>query len=127
LLSGTGTSTVGQLNLTPASADLGSVTVGGKQSATVILTKVGAAAVEISQISASGVGLEISGIASSLTLNAGQNAAFTVAFAPQAAGTASGTVTITSDASNPTLTLPLSAIGIGGWCAWIEPEQYELW
>jgi hypothetical protein len=125
-LSGTGTSAVGQLNLNPASEDLGSVPVGGKQSARVTLTNVGAAPVHISQISANGDGFEISGNASSLTLNAGQNTAFTVAFAPHATGSASGTVTITSDASNPSLTMPLSAIGLAAGSLGSSPSSISF-
>jgi hypothetical protein len=44
-------------------------------------------------------------------LTAGQSASFSVAFAPLSAGSASGNVTITSTASNPTLIIPLSGTG----------------
>jgi hypothetical protein len=53
----------------------------------------------------------LSGITAPVTLTAGQSTSFTVAFAPQSASAASGNVTITSNASNPTLTIPLSGTG----------------
>jgi len=46
-----------------------------------------------------------------------QSATFTVTFTPASAGSVSGNVTITSNASNPTLTIPLSGTGVapGHW------------
>ncbi|MGO9085749.1 MAG: choice-of-anchor D domain-containing protein, partial [Terriglobales bacterium] len=111
-LSGTGTAaTSGTLTLNPASQDFGSVTVGAKQSQSVTVTNTGSSTVNISQASVSGTGFQLSGITTPLTLNASQGTTFTVAFAPQASGSASGAVTITSDASNSPLTMPLSGTG----------------
>ena len=110
-LSGTGTAD-GQLDLNPASQIFGSVLVGAKQSQTVTLTNSSSTSSNISQISVSGPGFQISGISAPLTLAASQSTTFTVAFAPLTAGNASGTVTITSDAANPTLTMSLSGTGV---------------
>ena len=66
----------------------------------------------ISQVVLSGTGFSLSGITAPVTLTAGQSATFTVTFTPQSAATASGNVTITSNASNPTLTIPLSGTGV---------------
>jgi len=110
-LSGTGVAD-GQLALSPTSEAFGSITVGTKQSQTVTLTNNGGSTVNISQASISGSGFQLSGIATPLTLNASQSTTFTVAFAPQSTGAVSGTVTITSDASNPTLTMALSGTGV---------------
>ena len=112
-LSGTGTEVdAGQLALNPTSADFGSLTVGSKQSQTITVTNSGGSSVNISQASVSGAGFQLSGISAPFTLDASQSTTFTVSFAPQATGIASGTVTITSDASNPTLTMALSGTGI---------------
>jgi hypothetical protein len=62
--------------------------------------------------SVSGSGFKLSGITTPLALNASQSTTFTATFAPQTTGSLSGTVTITSDASNPTLSLPLSGTGL---------------
>ena len=103
----------GQLSLNTTSEAFGSVTVGAKQSRTVTLTNPGVSSVNISQASVSGTGFQLSGIATPLTLTASQSTTFTVAFAPQATGSASGAVTLTSDALNPVLTMGLSGTGIG--------------
>ena len=111
-LTGTGTAAPeGQLSSNPTSEDFGSLTVGSQQSKTVTLTNTGGASVDISQASISGTGFRLSGISTPLTLNASQSTTLSVTFAPQAAGAASGTVTITSNGSNPTLTIALSGTG----------------
>jgi len=109
-LSGTGTSD-GQLTLNPTSESFGNVMVGQTKSTTLTLTNSGSGPVDVSQVSAVGTGFQIKGISAPLTLNASDTATFTVAFTPQAAGTASGSVTVGSNASNSTLTLPLSGTG----------------
>jgi hypothetical protein len=112
-LSGTGTSTAsGTLDLNPTSENFGNVTVGAEQSDTVTLTNTGGASVDITQASITGTGFQLSGITPPLTLSSQQSTTFTVKFAPQAAGSANGTVTITSNASNPSLTMPLSGTGV---------------
>ena len=114
-LSGTGTgtgTTPGQLTLSPASELFGSVTVGARQSQTVTLTNTGGSSVNVSQATVNGAGFQLSGITAPLVLNASQSTTFTIAFVPQASGSASGTVAISSDASNPSLTIELSGTGV---------------
>ncbi|MGB8065759.1 MAG: choice-of-anchor D domain-containing protein [Candidatus Sulfotelmatobacter sp.] len=114
-LSGTGTTTTettpGQLALNPGSESFGNVTVGSSRSSTFTLTNSGGTSVDVSQVSVGGAGFQISGITAPLTLNASQSMTFSVAFAPQVTGSASGSVIIASNASDPTLTIPLSGTG----------------
>ena len=112
-LSGNGTSTVtpGQLALSAASESFGNVAVGASQSATITVTNSGGTSDAISQIAVSGTGFQISGVSAPVTLNASQSATFSVSFAPKATGSASGSVVISSNGSNPTLTIPLSGNG----------------
>jgi len=110
-LSGTGAG-AGQLVVNPVTESFGTLTVGTQQAQSVTLTNSGGASISISQVAIGGSGFQLSGITAPLTLNAAQSTTFTVTFAPQTSGNASGTVTITSDAPNPTLTLPLSGSGI---------------
>ncbi len=110
-LSGTGIAP-GQLSSNPSSEAFGNVTVGSQQTASETVTNTGGASVSITQATISGTGFTLSGITVPLTLTAGQSATFTVAFTPQTTGTASGNVIVTSNASNPTLTIPLSGTGI---------------
>jgi hypothetical protein len=109
-LSGTGVAQ-GTLGSNPASLSFGNVTVGNNQSLSETVTNTGGSTVTISQIGSSGTGFSLSGITTPVTLTAGQSASFSVAFAPLSAGSASGNVTITSTASNPTLIIPLSGTG----------------
>jgi hypothetical protein len=110
--SGGSDSSLGQLTLNPTSESFGSVTVGQQQPQSVTLTNTGGANVDISQASISGTGFQLSGITAPLTLIPNQSTTFSVAFAPNATGAASGTVTIVSDASNSSLTMSLSGTGL---------------
>jgi Abnormal spindle-like microcephaly-assoc'd, ASPM-SPD-2-Hydin len=101
----------GDLVSNPASEDFGNVTVGSAQAQAVTLTNSGGTSVTVSQASISGTGFSLSGIATPLTLAAGQSASFNVSFAPQSAGAVTGTVTITSTASNSSLSIGLSGTG----------------
>ncbi len=112
-LTGTGTAVAdGQLTPNSTSEAFGSVTVGAQQSQTVTLTNTGASSVDISQTAVSGSGFSISGITTPLTLTAGQTTTFSVTFTPASAGSASGSLTLTSNASDPTLAIPLSGTGV---------------
>src|ERR1035437_5895277 len=110
-LSGTGVAP-GALGSNPTSLSFGSVTVGNKQSLSETVTNTGGSGVTISQVGISGTGYSLSGITTPVTLTAGQSASFTVTFTPASAGSVSGNVTFTSNASNPTLTVPLSGTGV---------------
>ncbi len=110
-LSGTGVAP-GALGANPTSLSFGSVTVGNKQSLSETVTNTGGASVTISSAAISGTGFALSGITTPVTLTAGQSTTFTIAFAPASAGSATGNVTITSNGSNPTLTIPLSGAGV---------------
>ena len=110
-LSGTGLAP-GALGSNPTSLSFGSVTVGSNQSASETVTNTGGSSVTISQVGISGTGFSLSGITAPVTLTAGQSATFSVTFTPQSAASASGSVTVTSNAPNPTLTIPLSGTGL---------------
>ena len=110
-LTGTGVAS-SQLAVSPTPENFGNVTIGGQSNQTITLTNNTGATVNISQASVSGTGFKLSGITTPLALNASQSTTFTATFAPLAAGSASGTVTITSDAPNPSLLLPLSGTGV---------------
>ena len=110
-LSGTGV-TQGGLSPNPASISFGNVQVGSNGTQSETLTNSGGTSVTISAASATGSGFSFSGLTLPLTLNAGQSTSFTVKFAPSAAGAVSGSLTITSNGSNPTLSIPLSGTGV---------------
>ena len=103
----------GQLAVNPTSESFGNVTVGTQSSQTITLTNNSGSTVNISQAAVSGTGFALSGITTPLALNPSQSTTFTVTFSPQVTGSASGNVTITSNAPNPTLSMALSGIGAG--------------
>jgi hypothetical protein len=109
-VSGTGV-TAGTLGSNPASLSFSSVQLGNTQTLAETVTNAGGSSVTISQVAASGTGFSVSGIAVPMTLASGRSASFSVSFAPATVGAATGSVTVTSNASNPTLTIPLSGKG----------------
>jgi hypothetical protein len=109
-LSGTA-ATVGTLAATPASDSFGSVQVGSTQSAYQTITNSGGTSVSLSQATVTGAGFSISGLTLPATLNPGQSLSFTTAFSPPVAGSVTGSISITSNASNPSLVIGLSGTG----------------
>jgi hypothetical protein len=108
-LSGTGsTAAVGQLAASPSSVSFGTVLAGSSNNKQITLTNSGNAAVKISSVVAAGTGFAVSGLTTPATLNASQNATLTVKFDPTTAGSATGSITVNSDASNSTLRIALS-------------------
>ena len=112
-LAGAGTAANATLGANPGSFAFGNVAVGSSGTQSITLTNTGATAIAISQASASGTGFSISGL-NPMTLNAGQTTSFTSQFAPTSSGSATGAITITSNATNPTLTIALSGTGTQG-------------
>src|SRR5208282_5760885 len=103
----------GDLVANPTSLAFGSVQINTSNSLSETLTNTGGSSLTISAAAASGSGFSLSGLASlPLTLAAGQSTSFTVLFAPTTSGAASGSVSITSNGSNPSLSIPLSGTGV---------------
>ena len=109
-LSGTGVAQ-GQLSANPTSFSFGSVQVGNSKPLSGTLTNSGGTSLTISAATVSSSGFSLSGLPVPVTLNAGQSTSFSVAFVPTASGAASGSIAITSNGANPTLSIPLSGTG----------------
>lgn len=103
--------TAGGLSPSPASLNFGTVQTGTSQGLSETLTNNGGSSVTISQIGITGTGFTFSGIAAPFTLAAGQSANFTVTYAPTSTAAASGSITVTSNGSDPTLAISLSGTG----------------
>lgn len=110
-LSGTGVAATMQLSASPTSLSFGSLTTGTSAAQTLTLTSSGNSSVKISQITPSGAGFSICSMGLPLTLATGQSAACSVTFAPSAVGSASGSITVTSNATNSPLVVALSGTG----------------
>lgn len=114
-LAGTGsTATFGQLQANPTSMSFGTVNAGSSGTQQITLSNTGTAAVQISSIAASGAGFSVNGITTPFTLNAAAAATLNVVFAPTAAGSVSGSATVTSNATNSSLSISLTGTGAAG-------------
>ena len=111
-LSGTAEGAPAVLTASPTSLTYTNITVGQTSSQTETIENTGGTSATISAVAATGTGFSISGITTPVTLTAGQSTIFTVKFAPASAGTFTGTVTVTSNASNPSLAIPLSGTAV---------------
>ena len=102
-----------QLSASPASIGFGTISNGHTGNANLVLSNTGSAPLTVSLITLTGSEFGITGIATPVTISAGQSVQATVTFSPTSAGTASGSVTITSNdlADNPTLSVPLTGTG----------------
>ncbi len=110
-LAGTGVSPIAQLAASPSSLSFGSITAGASGTQSVTLANTGNSSVSVSQISISGTGFSASGFALPVTLAAGQSTSFSATFAPTTTGNLSGSVTVTSNATNSPLAISLSGSG----------------
>ena len=124
-LSGTGL-TAGALTANPTSVNFGNVTVGNNETAPVTVTNTGGESVTLSSVVASGSGFSVTGATPPITLSAGQSATFNVIFTPSAAAAASGTLTIKSNASNTTLSVPLSGTGVAQGQLGSNPTSFSF-
>ena len=109
-LSGT-CSTPGQVTASPANLSFGAVPVGSSAFLPLTVTNSGGSGLTISQIMASGSGFTLGGINLPITLAAAQSYTFNVSFSPQVGGSFAGSLTISSNGSNPTVSVPLSGTG----------------
>ena len=66
----------------------------------------------ISKVTVTGTGFVLGSSAASVILDPSQSESYTVNFDPKAAGSTSGTLTITSNAANSPLNIPLSGTGL---------------
>jgi hypothetical protein len=108
-LSGTGTTaSTSVLSVSPASVAFGTVAVGSEVTKTVQLASTGTASVTISGMTFSGSGVSVSGLAVPMTLAAGKDVNLTITYKPSSAGTLAGSVSIRSNASDPSEVVSLS-------------------
>jgi hypothetical protein len=110
-LSGTGV-TPAALTAVPTSLEFTNVQVGRSLTQTETVINTGGSNAQISQVAANGTGFSISGITTPVTLTPGQSTSFGVTFTPQSAGNFSGSVSVTSNASNPNLNVSLTGTAL---------------
>ena len=89
------TGSTGTLTVSPSNINFLNVLVGSSQTQSVTLANPGGPKVTVTQATLSGTGFTMRGPSYPLTLSGGQSVTCTITFAPQAAGTDSGSVSIT--------------------------------
>jgi Abnormal spindle-like microcephaly-assoc'd, ASPM-SPD-2-Hydin len=131
-LSGSGTilstasSTPGQLVANPSSLSFGSVQVSSTNTLFEAVTNTGGSSVTLSQATVAGTGFSISGLTLPIALAAGQSVTFGATFAPQSGGSASGSISIGSDASNSTMTISLAGTGMAQGQLAVTPTSTDF-
>jgi predicted phage tail protein len=93
------------LSVNPASLSFGNVNLGSSASKQVTLTNSGNGNVTLSGMSFSGAGFSAGGVSSGQILAPGQTATINVSFQPAAAGSVTGSVTVSSNAAPAVITL----------------------
>jgi hypothetical protein len=119
---GTVTSAAATLSVAPAKTILlspsvsnlnfGNVNVTSSGSQNVTLTNAGNSNVTMSQVMVSGAGFNAGGAAAGLILSPGQTTVVNVTFTPSTGGTASGSVIVSSNATNSPATIGLAGTGV---------------
>jgi Abnormal spindle-like microcephaly-assoc'd, ASPM-SPD-2-Hydin/Immunoglobulin I-set domain len=118
---GSATSTAAVLTVNAAASVLkssstsvvfGSVNLSSSNTQSVTLTNAGSSSVTISNVMVAGAGFGASGVSSGLILSSGQTAALSATFDPAASGSATGSITITSNAANSPTVIALSGTGV---------------
>jgi len=110
-ITGTGISQSLRLSANPSNLAFGNVSPGTSGKQAVTLTNTGNSSVSVSRLTSTGSYFSVAGLALPVTLAVGQSSGFTVTFAPTVVGTFSGTIAVTSTASNSPLSIPLSGAG----------------
>lgn len=116
----------GTLAASAASLNFGSVAKGSSSTQTLTLINTGTGAVAISQATVTGAGFSVVGGISSVSIPAGQDHGFQIQFTPSGSGSVSGSVSITSDATNSPLAISLSGTGMMALAITAQPESQSV-
>ena len=111
-LSGTGVAATQVLTFSTTSISFGNVNAGSSATQSVTLANSGNSNVTVSNISENGAAFTLTGANTPVTLSPGQGMTFNAIFNPSAAGSDTGSVTVTSTASGSPKTIALSGIGV---------------
>lgn len=103
----------GYLSATPLSVEFQNVAVGVHNTQSIQLTNTGSVSLTISGVTTTGVGFSVSGLATPLSVAPGATMQLTVGFLPESTGSSSGSVVLTSTASDSQMTIVLSGSSVG--------------
>ncbi len=96
----------------PAPINFGNAVIGDTLSQVLIVKNIGTATLSITQVTASGSAFNVNGFLLPMNVSAGQQTTITVAFLPTSVGTASGNISIVSNAPTSPTSVGLSGMGL---------------
>ena len=111
-LSGSGSSTTRTLSLSTSSLSFGNEVIGKSSTLGVGIKNTGNSSVTVSGVLVSGSGFSVASGIGGATIAAGQSATMNVIFAPQATGSVTGKVTVSSNANNSPNSVTTLGIGV---------------
>ncbi len=112
--------------LTADPLNFGGVQLGNSSTQPLTLTNPGQSTVEILQAIAAGPGFSLSVFTAPVSLEPSQRLTLNVIFTPQVGGAVSGSVIVISNATNASLTVPLSGTGLAGGTLTVAPATSDL-
>jgi hypothetical protein len=116
----------------PSALNFGSISVGTLQTKTIVITNTGSISCTLSRTATSGSGFSVGASSLPANLGAGQSVSLPVSFSPQAAGSVSGTLSLTfryykrRNLASMGMTVPLSGSGIGSGAGSVVPNPTAL-
>ena len=125
-LSGTGTTQPGLLQASYSSISFGSVQVGNSSAQSETLNNSGDSSVNITQANLTGSAFSVNGLSLPVTVIPGQSFTFNVVFAPNTAGSVTGSISVVSDASNSPLTISLLGTGSSAGQLGVAPTTLDF-
>jgi hypothetical protein len=118
------------LSAAPTSLSFGNVNTNATSTLNVTLTNSGNSNVTISGVGTSNTELSAGGISSGTVLAPGKTASVSVVFAPTVAGSAAGTVTVLSNATNSPAVVAVSGTGVqpvsAAFPVWVSPGMVRV-
>ena len=101
-----------QISVVPSGVSFGNVTLGLTNTQTMTLSNPGSATLNVSQATVTGAGFALSGLTLPLAIAPGQSSAFTVSFTPATASSATGSLSLVSNAPSSPTSIALSGTGV---------------
>lgn len=105
------------LNPSTSTLNFGKVGVSSSSNQNITLTNAGNSSVTISKVTVSGAGFNASGSVAGLILSPNQTATLRATFAPAATGAQTGTIAVSSNATNSPANIALSGTGVAATTA----------
>jgi hypothetical protein len=116
----------GTLSTAPASISFSTVQVGQSQTQSETLSNTGGTNLTVTQATLSGTGFSTTDLNLPLRLAPGQSASFSVTFAPQSAGSASGKLALTDDGAGSPLNIALSGTAVAAGNLTGSPTSFSF-